>query len=296
MSMERAGGRAVARGAVAGAVAAGVWAAVEPALGRVLRTSYTDVRFLGRMGGRFLPAGRAWPAAGLAWHVANGAAFGAAFAGLGGRGAAQGFAAAQAENALTYPLLPLVARRHPDYRGVAWAGPEGRRILVQETLLHGLYGVVLGTLSGPPPAPAAPRAPALAAAARLPFEFAPRYRRILRLLGITEETAWVDLSSGVLRARFGPWGVETHRNNIRSVSVAGPYRPRRVIGPHLSLSDRGATFGTTPDRGVCVEFHVPVRGQGPLRLVRVPNLTVTVRDPDALVSALDGGGRPLSPQ
>jgi hypothetical protein len=26
-----------------------------------------------------------------------------------------------------------------------------------------------------------------------------------------------------------------------------------------------------------------------MRLVRVPNLTVTVRDPDALVAALDGG-------
>ena len=278
------------RGAVAGAVAAGVWAAVEPALSRALRTGYTDVRFLGR----FLPAGRAWPAAGLAWHLANGAAFGAAFAGLGGRGAAQGIAAAQAENVLTYPLLPLVARRHPDYRGVAWTGPEGRRILLQEAMVHGLYGALLGTLSERPAGPAASPAPALAAAARLPFEFAPRYRRVLRLLGITEETAWVDFSGGVLRARFGPWGVETHRNNIRSASVAGPYRPRRVIGPHLSLADRGATFGTTPDKGVCVEFHVPVRGRGPMRLVRVPNLTVTVRDPDALVAALNGGA-PSSP-
>jgi hypothetical protein len=279
----------VVRGAVAGAVAAGVWAAVEPALGRALRTSYTDVRFLGGLAGRLLPDGRVRPLVGLAWHVTNGAVFGGAFAKLGGRGAAQGFAAAQAENLLTYPLLPVAARRHPEYRGVGWAGPEGRRILVQETLVHGLYGAVLGALSQSPRTAAAPPAPALAAAARLPFEFAPRYRGLLRLLGITEETAWVDVSGGVLRARFGPWGMETHRNNVRSVSVAGPYRPHRVIGPHLSFADHGATFGTTPEKGVCVAFHVPVRGRGPLRLVRMPNLTVTVRDPDALVAALDGG-------
>ncbi|MGH2689198.1 MAG: hypothetical protein ACRDKW_10385, partial [Actinomycetota bacterium] len=127
MNGAQAGSGSVVRGAVAGAVAAGVWAAVEPAVGRALRTSYTDVRFLGGMAGRFLPDGRARPAAGLAWHLVNGAAFGVAFAQLGGRGAVQGFAAAQAENALTYPMLPVVARRHPDYRGVAWAGPEGRR-------------------------------------------------------------------------------------------------------------------------------------------------------------------------
>jgi hypothetical protein len=143
----------VARGMVAGAAGAAVWAGVEPLLARTLRSPYTDIRFLGRL----LPTGRAWPAAGLAWHVANGAAFGAVFARMGGRGWKQGLLAAQAENALTLPLLPVASRRHRDYRSLRWRSPTGRRILAQETSVHALFGVVLGGLtSRPRPAEPAP--------------------------------------------------------------------------------------------------------------------------------------------
>jgi hypothetical protein len=55
------------------------------------------------------------------------------------------------------------------------------------------------------------------------------------------------------------------------------------------MADRGITFGTNPRRGVCIEFHEPVPAFDPLGLVRHPNLTVTVADPEALLSVLDGG-------
>ena len=65
------------RGALAGIAAAATWAALEPPLGRLLRTPYSDVRLLGAP----ITTGRLWPVAGLAVHLGNGAAFGADVAG-----------------------------------------------------------------------------------------------------------------------------------------------------------------------------------------------------------------------
>src|SRR5262249_43037739 len=74
------------RGAPAGIVAAAVWAAAEPLLGRVFGTPYSDVELLGGLAAR----GRATKPAGLALHLANGAAFGWAFERLRGGGAGGG--------------------------------------------------------------------------------------------------------------------------------------------------------------------------------------------------------------
>ena len=62
------------RGALAGAVAAGVWAAQQPLDQRVFGVPYDDTELLGKA----VTRGRAWPAVGLALHLLNGAAFGAA--------------------------------------------------------------------------------------------------------------------------------------------------------------------------------------------------------------------------
>jgi hypothetical protein len=130
-----------ARGALAGALAAGVWAAVEPLSQRLLRTRYSDVRLLGRM----VTTGRAWPLAGAAVHVANGAAFGAAFAFLGGRGAAAGIVAAQAENAVLWPAFLLAQRVHPDARSGYWGCLVcDRKVIVHEVAMHALFGAILG--------------------------------------------------------------------------------------------------------------------------------------------------------
>jgi hypothetical protein len=131
------------KGAAAGALAAAAWAASEPVLQRVFRTPYSDVRLLGR----FVTRGRAWPAAGVAVHVANGAVFGAAFERAGLRGVKAGVLAAQAENAALWPAMALVDRIHPDRRDGTWP-PLARspRVAVYELLAHALFGAVLGAL------------------------------------------------------------------------------------------------------------------------------------------------------
>ena len=132
------------RGAVAGVVAAAAWAAGEPMLKRIFGTPYSDIRLLGR----FATRGRAWPAAGLAIHLANGAAFGAAFerAGLGGVRA--GVAAAQIENLVLWPTMAIVDRIHPDRRDGTWPPlVTSRRVAAYEVAAHGLFGAVLGALT-----------------------------------------------------------------------------------------------------------------------------------------------------
>lgn len=98
-------------GAVAGAGAAAVWAAAEPLGQRVLGTSYSDVRLLEAL----LTRGP-WRPAGVIVHLANGAAFGAAFGRIGGHGWKQGLLAAEVENVLLWPAMAVVDRIHPDRR------------------------------------------------------------------------------------------------------------------------------------------------------------------------------------
>lgn len=82
--------------------------------------------------------------------------------------------------------------------------------------------------------------------------------------------------------RFGPFRMRTPWTNIVGVQASGPLRWYRAIGPRLSLADRGATFGTATDGGVCIRFQRPVAALfGPLRIH--PGLTVTVADPAALI-------------
>ncbi|HSK16544.1 MAG TPA: hypothetical protein VK915_10285 [Gaiellaceae bacterium] len=134
------------RGALAGIAAASAWAAVEPLAAKALRPppGYSDVRLLGAVLTRDGPG---WRAAGLGAHLANGAVFGALFARAGGRGPAQGLAAAQLENLALWPGMAVVDRIHPDRRSGAW--PRllvSPRVFAYETTVHAVFGVVLGSL------------------------------------------------------------------------------------------------------------------------------------------------------
>jgi hypothetical protein len=120
-----------------------------------------------------------------------------------------------------------------------------------------------------------------------PFDFDPRYRRMLRLIGVTPASAWVMLGDGRFEARFGRWRLRTHVENLACTTITGPYRAFRGIGPRISLADRGLSFGTTTTRGLCILFHEPVPGPETLGLVKHPGLTVTVADPDGLVTAIE---------
>ena len=130
------------RAALAGLAAAAAWAAAEPALQRVFRTPYSDVRLLGAPLSR-----RRWRLAGTAVHLANGAAAGVAFRRLGLRGWKAGIAAAQLEGAALWPGMALVDRVHPDRRSGAWPPLLlNPRVFGQEVAAHAIFGAVLGAL------------------------------------------------------------------------------------------------------------------------------------------------------
>jgi hypothetical protein len=128
---------------------------------------------------------------------------------------------------------------------------------------------------------------------RFAFDFSTPLSWPLRLLGVSPWTAHVDVDRGELSVRYGPWTLRTPLTNIASVQVTGPYNPLRSVGVHISLTDRGVTFGTTPQRGVCVTFREPVAAALPTGLLRHPGLTVTVEDVEGLrrllQDHLDGG-------
>jgi hypothetical protein len=133
------------RGAFAGAVAAAVWAAQMPLDKRIFGSDFDDVELLGKA----LTRRGAWPAAGWALHLQNGAVFGALYANLAPRvplpSWARGPAAALSENFATWPLVALADRLHPARAELpaAFASP---RALAQSTWRHLLFGAVLGEI------------------------------------------------------------------------------------------------------------------------------------------------------
>ena len=130
-------------GAAAGAVAALAWAVQQPLDKRIGGSSYDDVELLGKA----VTRRRAWPAVGLAMHLANGAAFGAAYAFLAPKLAGppymRGLSLAMAENFGSWPLVRLTDRFHPARRELEHLSGN-RRALAQATWRHAIFGIVLG--------------------------------------------------------------------------------------------------------------------------------------------------------
>ncbi len=118
------------------------------------------------------------------------------------------------------------------------------------------------------------------------FEFDPRFRPFLAVLGVTPSTAHVTLTADRLVARFGPWTCETPIGNVRDVCPTGPYQWYKCIGPRGSFVDRGLTFGTTTSGGVCVLLREPVPGLAPVGPLRHPGITLTLAEPERFVSSL----------
>jgi hypothetical protein len=125
---------------------------------------------------------------------------------------------------------------------------------------------------------------------RFPFRFSLSYRLPALLFGIAPMTAWVEVDNAEMRARFGLWSLRTPLANVASTQETGGFDFLKTAGPaHLSLADRGVTFATNGDRGVCVLFHQPVRAIDPTGRIRHPGATFTVTDPAALIAALEAG-------
>ena len=121
---------------------------------------------------------------------------------------------------------------------------------------------------------------------RFEFAFSRPLSWPLALLGVTPWTAHVDVTGDEFAVRFGPWSLATPLSNVEGAEVTGPYLAFKVIGPHISLADRGVTFGTTWRRGVCVRFRRPVPAALPKGLLPHPAVTVTVADADRLAAVL----------
>ena len=86
-------------------------------------------------------------------------------------------------------------------------------------------------------------------------------------------------AAGPLRA----WRLRTAVDNVEDVEESGDYAFVKTAGPaHLSLADRGITFATNADQGLCVRFVDRVRVDLPLGHLRCPAATLTVADPAAL--------------
>jgi hypothetical protein len=143
MAIDRA---RTARGAAAGAIAAGVWALQQPLDQRVFGVRYDDTELLGKL----VTRGRAWPLAGLALHLVNGAAFGAVYAGVVARRLplpawARGPAAGLGEHLGSWPLVLVTDRLHPARAELPALGTNPRAF-AQATWRHLLFGTVLGGL------------------------------------------------------------------------------------------------------------------------------------------------------
>ena len=122
---------------------------------------------------------------------------------------------------------------------------------------------------------------------RFEFAFAPSYRPLGAIFGVRPKTAWVEVTGAELRARYGPWRAATPLTNITSVAITGPYAYAKTAGPaRLAFTDRGLSFTPNGDRGVLICFAEPIRGLDPFGLLRHPELTVGVAEPERLVALL----------
>lgn len=137
-----------------------------------------------------------------------------------------------------------------------------------------------------PPEPPSPPRPH-----RLRFSMAFSWPESLASLavGVTPFNSGLDIDEGRLVVRYGPWSLRTSVDNVVGAEVGGPWPWYRTLGPpHLSLVDRGVTFATTSRRGVCLRLAEPVAALLPWGILRHPNVTVTVADPEGLVKAVVG--------
>ena len=145
------------RGAVCGACAAAVWALEQPLDKMVFESGYDDVEVLGKA----ITRGDGWHAAGLAWHMANGALFGAVYANVAPvlplPPILRGPVTALAEQLATWPLALVSDRFHPARKRLPVLYGN-RKAFAQAAVRHLVFGIVLGELerrlnAAPEPAP-----------------------------------------------------------------------------------------------------------------------------------------------
>jgi hypothetical protein len=144
--------------------------------------------------------------------------------------------------------------------------------------------------TGPPPRRRPRAKPASAPTSeRFEFRFEPIMQALALPFGVRPSNAWVEVGDEVHIA-FGPWHMRFPRADVADVTETRGYWLPKVAGPpHLSLADRGITFATNRERGVCIQLERPHPGIGPFGWLRHPGATVTVDDVEGLTHALRRG-------
>ena len=123
------------------------------------------------------------------------------------------------------------------------------------------------------------------------FRFDPAYRVAALPFAVMPATTSVTVERGELSVRFGLWRLRTPLTNITGTEVSGPYSFVKTAGPaHLSFTDRGVTFATNGERGLCIKFREPVRALDPTGRLLHPGATVTVDDLAGLAAELTSRG------
>ena len=124
---------------------------------------------------------------------------------------------------------------------------------------------------------------------KFPYAIDPWYLPLILPFGLRPKTDGVLLTDeGGFVATFGFFTIATPLANITEAHITRDYRWYTAFGVRGSMADDGLSFGTNHSAGVCIHFtdKVPSR----LRKSGHSALTVTVRDLDGLVSALEPGG------
>ncbi len=135
------------RAVVAGLAGSAAYLAEQYVDLKVIGFPGDDLKLLGMIGTRRAPL---WQVAGLATHVANGTALAVVYAlllrdRLPGSPVMRGLLLGQLENALLWPVVPLlIDRYHPAVRAGALPRLNTPAYAAQAALRHVAYGAVLG--------------------------------------------------------------------------------------------------------------------------------------------------------
>ncbi len=119
------------------------------------------------------------------------------------------------------------------------------------------------------------------------FEWNPRYRGLLSVLGVGPSNSCVTVTQEQLSVRFGRWSLDTPLSNVVGAHITRDYAWYKAVGARLSFADRGVTFGTDTACGVCVCMDEPVAALLPGDGLRHPGVTLTVADPQRFADVIE---------
>jgi hypothetical protein len=116
---------------------------------------------------------------------------------------------------------------------------------------------------------------------RFPIRVGRRSRPLLRLFGVRDGNAWVDLN-GELDARFGSHRLVTPLANVTGWRIEGPWLWLTAIGVRRGIRHGDITFAGSHHGGIRLDFREPVK----MGLLRTSALYVSVDDLEGLAAAL----------